>query len=181
MNEILNVGLVETTRIKLRDYTEGDWEFVHEYAQCPDFCKFQSWGPNTVADTKSFIQLVIERTKEVPREHFDLAVIEKVSGKFIGGCDIRYSSKDKQVGSIGHAINPSYQNQGFATEAGKLLLKFGFMTMGLKKITASCDALNLPSKRVLEKLGMNEERIIKGHFKQKGKIRNSCIFSLACF
>ena len=132
-NAALNVGLVEITRIKLRDYTEGDWEFVHEYAQCSDFCKFQSWGPNTVADTKSFIQLVIERTKEVPREHFDLAVIEKASGKFIGGLDIRYSSKDKQVGSIGHAINPFLSKPRFRNGSGQTFIKIWIHDYGIKK------------------------------------------------
>ena len=56
LREILNVDHVETDRIKLRDYEMRDWQAVHQYAKNPNFSKYVSWGPNTIEDTKMFIQ-----------------------------------------------------------------------------------------------------------------------------
>lgn len=45
-------------------------------------------------------------------------------------------------------------NKGYATEASLGLLKYGFETLGLKKIVSSAHTENLASRRVMEKIGM---------------------------
>lgn len=54
---------------------------------------------------------------------------------------------------LGYWIGPPFQNRGFATEAARAAMRFGFEDLGLHKITVGCIADNTASRRVIEKLG----------------------------
>lgn len=170
---------METDQIKLREYRVGDLRSVHEYAKEPDFSRYQNWGPNSVEDTCVFTRAAILRKRETPRRHYDFAVICKKSGCLVRGANIRQSSDDRPEGVIGYAINPLYQNKGFATDAANLLLKFGMGCLKLTRIVASCDSRNVASIRVLRKIGMRRERVILKDFRQKGVLRDTWVFSVS--
>lgn len=55
---------------------------------------------------------------------------------------------------IGYQIVPSYQRQGYASEAAKAVIDWAFCQPSVQTITAGCDADNIASRRVLEKIGM---------------------------
>ncbi len=162
----------------LRNYDHYDWERVHIYGSDPDFSKYELWGPNTVDDTKNFIADMVLQTHSTPRYKFDFAICLKDSGLLIGGCGIRRETEMSQVANLGWAINPEFQSMGYATEAAKALIKFGFAQLNLAVIYATCDTRNDPSFRVMEKLGMTRVGIIKGTKEIKGHIRDSYRYEL---
>ena len=86
----------------------------------------------------------------------------KSEQKVIGDCAIKVISIDNRQGEIGFTLNPQYQGKGFATEAAKAILSFGFQQLNLHRITAICDVRNKPSYRLMERLGMRQE----AHFRQ---------------
>lgn len=51
-------------------------------------------------------------------------------------------------------FNPKYQNRGYASEAARAILEYGFKEMNLHRIIATCQPENIPSYRVMEKIGM---------------------------
>lgn len=55
---------------------------------------------------------------------------------------------------IGYQIVPSYQRQGYASEATTAVIDWAFCQPNVQTITAGCDADNIASRRVLEKIGM---------------------------
>ena len=55
---------------------------------------------------------------------------------------------------LGYQIVPSYRQQGYASEAAKAMADWTLYQPGMEKVTAGCDADNIGSKRVLEKIGM---------------------------
>ena len=61
---------------------------------------------------------------------------------------------------MGSVIHRDYWSQGFATEAGQLVLDYSFTKLGLNQIKADCLRENTASRRVLEKLGFTEEALI---------------------
>jgi [ribosomal protein S5]-alanine N-acetyltransferase len=63
---------------------------------------------------------------------------------------------------IGWVFNPNYHNNGYASEAAHSVLKYGFETLNLHRVIATCQPENIPSWRVMEKLGMRRE----GYFKK---------------
>lgn len=57
------------------------------------------------------------------------------------------------IWNIGFWIHPEYWGNGYATEAARAVLDFGFSILGATKITTAHAIWNSPSKRVIEKLG----------------------------
>lgn len=81
------------------------------------------------------------------------AVILKSENRFIGFCGLR---KDEITGDVdlGFRFFADCWSQGYATEASQAALQVGFETYGLDTIIGRCLRENLPSIRVLQKLGM---------------------------
>lgn len=169
---------INTDRLKLRAYEVGDWERVHIYGSDPDFSKYELWGPNTLEDTHKFIADMTEQTKSSPRYKFDFAICLKENGLLIGGCGIRRETEASNVANLGWAINPEFQNKGFATEAARALIDFGFKNLNLTVVYATCDTRNISSFKVMEKLGMIMVGFIKGAKEVKGHIRDSYRYEL---
>lgn len=162
-----------TDRLNLRFYVESDWERVHIYGANPDFSEYEFWGPNTIEDTKKFVADMVVQNKSSPRFKFDLAICSKDTGLLIGGCGIRRETELSSIANLGWAINPEFQNKGYATEAARALIEFGFNDLGLSVIYALCDARNVASFKVMEKLGMKRVGFIKGEKEVKGFVRDS--------
>lgn len=122
-----------------------------------------------------------ERTKEVfgniQREFTDYgyglyAAEEKVSGQFMGY--IGFHQADFAVDfcpcvEIGWRLDKAFWNKGYATEGAQACLMHGFNNIGLTKIYSFTAVVNLPSERVMQKIGMHFERYFehpglpKGH------------------
>lgn len=161
----------------LRNYQFEDWEEVHVYGANAEFSKYELWGPNSVEDTKNFVNQMITEAAQKERYLFNLAFCLK-DGTFVGGGGLRRESLKSAVANLGWAISPAFQNQGYATEAARKLIEFGFQELKLKVICATCDARNLASFRVMEKLGMTRVGFLKGEKIQKGYLRDTLRYEI---
>lgn len=170
--------VITTERLKLRAYKPEDWERVHIYGSNADFSKYELWGPNSVEDTHKFVAEMVEQSNSNPRFKFDFAVCLKENDLLIGGCGIRRETELSNVANLGWAINPEFQSKGFATEAARALIDFGFKDLKLAVIYATCDTRNTPSFKVMEKLGMKKVGFIKGTKEIKGHVRDSFRYEL---
>jgi len=149
-----------TQRLILRPFVKEDFDAVHAYASCADNVRYMIWGPNEEADTEAFIVDCLSKAEEKPRLNYDFAVTLKDSGKLIGGCGV-YLNKNQTVGMLGWILHRDYWKQGYTPESAMALLGFGFETLKLHRIYATCNADNYGSWRVMEKCGMRRE----AHFK----------------
>jgi [ribosomal protein S5]-alanine N-acetyltransferase len=70
------------------------------------------------------------------------------SAGFIGKPNARGSIE------LGFGVHPTHRNRGYASEAARALVEWGLDQPGVEHVIAKCDRDNLPSVRVLEKLGM---------------------------
>lgn len=174
----MNQVTLSTKRLILRAYRPTDWERVHIYGSDPDFSKYELWGPNTVEDTHKFIAEMVAQAQSSPRFKFDFAVCLRDNDLLIGGCGIRRETEHSQVANLGWAINPEFQSRGYATEAAKALIEFGLKNLHLAVIYATCDTRNVPSFKVMEKLGMQRVGFIKGTKEVKGHFRDSYRYEL---
>ena len=169
---------LKSDRLILRDYQPSDWERVHIYASVPEFSRYEAWGPNSVEESKSFVGDMMAEARQAERYNFNFAVCLKENGQLIGGCGIRRETQKSLIANLGWAINPEFQNHGYATEAAELLIKFGFNQLGLALIYATCDTRNVASAKVMEKLKMVRVGHIKEHKIQKGHLRDSYRYEL---
>ena len=98
-----------------------------------------------------------------PRTKYQLAVTLKSTDQLIGNCGVRLAEEGSQVGDIGYELSPGHWGRGYATEAARAIMAFGFETLHLHRIWAECIAENTRSARVLEKLGMQLEGRLREH------------------
>jgi RimJ/RimL family protein N-acetyltransferase len=171
--KLASMPILTTERLRLRPYLPTDFERVHRYAALESFSRFEFWGPNTEEDTRRFIVDSIIEISANPILAFQLAVVLSDHDLLIGGCTLRRLGPDNPEGYIGYAIGPDYQNRGFATEVGRALIEFAFDTLGLKRVFAECDARNVASWRVMEKLGMRRFELLKKHRRNRGVLIDS--------
>ena len=84
-------------------------------------------------------------------------IISKKDGMY-GIGDAGYKSKPNKKGEIdiGYSLTESERKKGYAIEVAKALTNWAFSNEEVKAITASCALNNIPSARILEKLGMHK-------------------------
>lgn len=169
---------IETERLILREMDESDFEAIHTYAQDPEVSKYQPWGPNSEEETWGYLQQVLLLQRQSPRKGFEIAVVLKEENLLIGACSVHVSDAENREGWMGYCYNKAYWGQGYASEAAKAILEFGFRNLGLHRIFATCDPDNIGSARVLEKAGMQREGRLREHKLQKGKWRDSYLYAV---
>lgn len=141
-----------TKRLRLREFTIEDLDTMHVYAGDLECVEFMLWGPNTREDTTRFLLDVLANQSVCPRRKYDFALIDP-QGRHIGGCGI-YLDDTMKKAEVGWILRKEEWNQGYGSEAAKELITVGFEELGLDEITATCDARNRGSARVMEKCGM---------------------------
>ena len=98
------------------------------------------------------------------------SVILKSENQLIGDCSLENMDVDgTQETELGYDFLSDYWNQGFATEAGRAVVAYGFDSLNLQRIFASYFMRNPASGRVLGKIGMQEEGILRAHVQKWGR------------
>ncbi|MBA2735714.1 MAG: GNAT family N-acetyltransferase [Pyrinomonadaceae bacterium] len=147
--------MLETERLFLRELKESDTDAIYAMRSDKDVMRFIR-EPQNRAETESWIQLVSSRWK-IDKLGF-CGVFEKKTGKFLGWCGVWRLAETKEL-EIGYAIAKQFWNRGYATEAAEIFLQYAFENIKPDKITAVAEPENTPSRRVMEKLGMNFVKI----------------------
>ena len=171
-------SVLETERLIIREFNENDFISVHAYASKPEVTMYVPFGPNNETDTQTFLKKVVYYQIQNPRHDYEFAVILKQSNNLIGSCGIHITSINNMEGSIGYCYDKQYWGNGYAYEAAKAILNFGFTKLGLHRIFATCHPDNIGSARVMEKIGMQKEGRLREHKFQRGNWRDSFIYSI---
>jgi RimJ/RimL family protein N-acetyltransferase len=169
---------LKTERLVLREFKEDDWQAVHEYASDPEVVKHMPFGPNTVEDTRAFIDCALGYQFEKPRHHFELAVTLRDGGRLLGGCGIRFTNAADLEASMGYCLHRHFWGNGYATEAGQALLALGFDGLGAHRVFAICAPENVASTRVLIKLGMQREGLLRENMRIADRWRDSFLYAI---
>lgn len=163
--------MLETERLLMRDFIESDWEAVLTYQSDPLYLRYYHWTDRTEAEARDFVQMFINQQKRQPRQKFQLALVLKSENCLIGNCGIRVNDTEMREANIGYELDSRYWGQGYATEAARAILQFGFETLAMHRVWSWCIADNVGSARVLEKIGMRlegrlrQKEFIKGHWR----------------
>jgi ribosomal-protein-alanine N-acetyltransferase len=170
-----------TERLVLRDFTESDWRDVLAYQSDPRYLRYYPWTERTPGDVQDFVRMFVAQQQEQPRIKFQLAVVLKSEERLIGNCGIRMTEPGAQEADIGFELAPEQWGRGYATEAARAIVHFGFTELRLHRIWSWCIAENVGSARVLEKLGMRLEGRLREKEYFKGRCWDTLLFGLLDF
>lgn len=153
--------ILETTRLRLRHLSpEIDAEFILELLNDPSFIRYI--GDKGVRDRDAARGYIIDGpVKSYDAHGFGLNLVElKADGTPIGICGVlkRDTLPDPD---IGFAFLPAYWNQGYAFESAAAIIAHARAVLGLNRILAITTPDNESSAKLLGKIGLRFEKMIK--------------------
>jgi RimJ/RimL family protein N-acetyltransferase len=155
--------LLTTERLLLREFIANDWDAVFAYQSDTRYLRYAPWNSRLREHVERLVHDFIGWQHEQPRCKFQLAILLQTTHLLIGTCGIRMATAYAQAAELGYELHPDYWGQGYATEAARGMLAFGFRTLRLQRVWAQCVAQNTASARVLERLGMRYTRRLRKH------------------
>jgi [ribosomal protein S5]-alanine N-acetyltransferase len=165
---------LQTERLILREYGPDDFYAVHAYASDPRVAKFVEWGPNQPQDTREFLDACLRDQRTLPRTTYTLALTEAGGAPF---GSVALFARRADAAAMGYVVRPDHWSQGYASEAAAAILHYAFSTLGLHRVQATCRPENLASARVLEKIGMVREDLLRDHIQIRGQWHDSLLYA----
>lgn len=172
----LRQPILETPNLQLRPIMLSDIDAVYEYAKHPKVGPSAGWKPHiNKEESRSFIKFALQ--KRDFHQPGIYAIILKKKEKMIGTVEIHSYKEFK--GELGFVLHPKYWNKGYATEAAKAIIIYGFEVLGLKRLAYGHFLFNDASKRVCEKLEFTYEGILRNKYLQyNGDVIDEAIYSI---
>lgn len=149
------ISLLTTPRLQIRPFQLHDWPAVYAYMKDPAVTHYLEEGQMTSEQTQVWLA---RQTGERPKA---FAVVLQSTNELIGHIGF-HEWFHPRIYELSWAMHRDHQGRGYATEAAAALLPYGFETLGVQRVIATCQPENVASWRVMEKLGMQRE----GHLKQ---------------
>ena len=152
--------VIKTERLVLRRLAIDDAEFIVELLNQPSFLRYI--GDKEVRNNADAVRYIQDGPlASYERFGFGLYLVElKETGVPMGICGLLKRDSLPDV-DVGFAFLPSYWSQGYAFEAAAAVMTYGRDVLGLRRIVAITSPDNEGSIRLLEKLGLRFERLIK--------------------
>jgi ribosomal-protein-alanine N-acetyltransferase len=147
--------MLSTERLIIRPFRERDYRDLREYLSLKETYRFEPGEPVSLEEAK---KLCRERAKG---KNFWAAIL-KDNQKLIG--HVSFFQTEPGVfltWEVGYIFHPAFQNQGYATEATRAIIRYAFTELHAHRVIGHCNPENIPSWKVLEKCGMRREALFK--------------------
>ncbi|PYX25889.1 MAG: GNAT family N-acetyltransferase [Acidobacteria bacterium] len=156
----MNSQILTTERLVLRPYSLSDVEPLVRLAGAREVAAttLRIPHPYTEQDAKNFIATCQASTGDEAR----FAITLRTDGQFCGGTGLLLDAAHHHA-ELGYWLGVPFWGQGYATEAARAVLDYGFDVLNLHRIYASYLTHNVASGGVLRKIGMRYEGCLRGH------------------
>ncbi|MEW4283331.1 GNAT family N-acetyltransferase [Priestia koreensis] len=158
---------IETERLVLRELVEQDAPALYDYFSDKHVLAYYGMEPlQSLHEAKAMIENFNAMVEK--KQGMRLAIVEKESGETIGTCGFHnYAPRHKRA-EIGYELAPSHWGKGLATEAVEALVTHLFTTYDLSRIGAVVFIENVASRTLLQKIGFQEEGVLREYMVQSG-------------
>jgi [ribosomal protein S5]-alanine N-acetyltransferase len=149
--------ILETPRLLLREYTPEDAADVLRLNSDAELLRFAHKKPSESLD-EALAQIAVFQRQYAENGYGRWAVILKTTGEHVGYCGLKYRNAEadprRDFTDIGYRFERPHWKSGFATEAARACLEFGFEKLHLQRIVGCAPVDNKQSIRVLERIGL---------------------------
>ena len=147
--------LLRTERLLLRDLEAADLAAACVYRADPETLRHLArTAPYSRWEVGALLRYSRAQRWQEPRAHYNLGMVVEADDLLIGECELFCFTPERDEAVLGFQVRADYWNRGYATEAARALLRFGFLELGLDRISAGCTPENDASRRVLQKAGL---------------------------
>jgi len=144
-----------TKRLTIRRFYESDLDDFLSYQSHPIVREYARGQPFDREGAAAMLKQQAFLRDDARDVYHSFAVVLTKEEKVIGDIGLYLPSDKAKIGDLGFQFHPDYHGQGYATEAAQALIQHAFLSWNLTHITASCDARNLRSRQLIERLGMS--------------------------
>ncbi|MGH3905578.1 MAG: GNAT family N-acetyltransferase [Pseudonocardiaceae bacterium] len=163
------------SRITLREFQQNDLDRVLTVVGDDRVTESLSFDTRTRAQAADMLSGTLERAKLEPRTEYYLAATTADDG-LIGFT--RLGLNGVHAAKLGFAIAADYWRRGYALDAARTILDFGFRELKLHRISAAMGPDNAASIASVGRLGMTYEGRLRDHVFTNGKWRDSLLYSI---
>lgn len=169
---------IETERLLLRRFDHADNAAMLKNWVADE--KIQSLYSEPVYTTPEAVRELLDKyiSSYEKSDYYRWAVVEKASGECIGQIAYFLVDSKNHFAEIEYCIGGAFQRRGYATEATKAVMAYGFRQMNLHKIQICTKTINKPSMRVIEKCGFTYEGTLRDYFFMNGEYVGRLYFSM---
>jgi [ribosomal protein S5]-alanine N-acetyltransferase len=168
---------LRTARLLLRPFEMSDAPVVASLCSDKAIASTTLFIPHpySLADAEAWLSTHRQRFEAGTDVQF--AIILADPGELIGAVGLVIQPEHDRA-EIGYWIARSHWGNGFATEAGRAVLRYGFETRGLNRVWAYHYARNAASGRVLQNIGLRYEGLARQHIKKWGQYEDCPLYGL---
>lgn len=144
------IPLLETDRLVLRGWRQEDFESYARFMADPEVARYLSGDPLSRTDAWRNMAMIAGHWA---LRGYGMWAVERKSDRAVLGRAGLWNPEGWPGLEIGWTFGREYWKQGYATEAGRAVLNFGFLTQPVERLISVIHVDNRPSQRVAERLG----------------------------
>jgi ribosomal-protein-alanine N-acetyltransferase len=168
---------LHTPRLTLRPLRADHAEALHGLMSDAEIMAF--WDIAEVDDVALTITILHSQLEAMARGRaLYWAMIGRDNGAFVGCCDLFDVDHWHHRAEVGFALAKPFWGAGYAFEAMRAVISHAAGEVRLKRLSARTHLGNVRSTRLLERLGFQEEGVLRGYVERGGARRDCQIFGL---
>jgi ribosomal-protein-alanine N-acetyltransferase len=153
--------ILETERLLMRRLVAADLDELYALYRDPEIRRYFPEGTLTLEETQEELAWFLNGHPDHPELGL-WATIHKPTGTFIGRCGLLpWNIDDVDEVEVAYLIATPWQRQGLGAEAARALVRYGFETLGLKRLIALIDPEHEASIRTARSTGLTFEKEVE--------------------
>ncbi len=169
--------ILATARLVLRPFEPADAPEVRRLAGERDIASMTLTIPHPYEPGQAESWIRTHAGLYEAGEGIVFAIARKEDRRLVGATGLRIDQRNLQA-EIGYWIGRPYRRNGYASEAAAALVRHAFNGLGLRRVIAHHFARNPASGRVLEKIGMTREGLLRQHILKWDRFEDVVIFGI---
>lgn len=174
---MIAMPILETERLFLRRPELTDAADVQDYLQERQIAANTLHIPFPYPNGAAEAWVVRTHSAYDAGEACSFAIVHKDENRIIGAVALRLDLEHRR-GELGYWVGKPYWNRGYASEAAQRLISYGFDVLGLNRIHATYFADNPASERVMQKIGMRYEGLMRQYYLKWGEFRDTGLYAI---
>lgn len=170
------LAILETERLRLSPLTEADLVDIFPLMDDPEVMAF--WDVPEIDDPDVVAEVVRSQIAAMDDGHaLHWTIRTLADDAFVGTCDLSDIERRHKRAEVGFMLGRGAWGQGYGQEAMQAVVAYAAST-GLRRLTARTHLGNRRSEALLERLGFEEEGLLRGHVLRDGERRDCRLFGL---
>ena len=171
------IPTLHTARLALRPFAPADATDVQRLAGAAEVAATTLNLPHPYLDGMAETWIAGHEERATRGIGFTWAIVRRADDVLLGAITLGLQSRHKR-GSLGYWLGVPYWNQGYTTEAAHRVTTYGFAERDLHRIEAGCFPRNRGSSRVMEKIGMRYEGVLRGYLRKGETMEDMAMFAV---